>query len=175
MGDAAQLRIRGFPQGRYVRIRFKALPAEFVTNFRYHTFLFRAFCCVQGKSTAVVPSCVGALFVLSRALLCCWIGILRSRCRCWKHGRRLPGYQCRHLHSVGGLHGDTFSYHGDTFSYHRDTFSYRHLRILREFFPSSSSSSKCELIYVQINVDKIGGVAEHVSIGNRFRAFLCAI
>lgn len=35
MGDAAQLRIRGFPQGRYVRIRFKALPAEFVTNFRY--------------------------------------------------------------------------------------------------------------------------------------------
>lgn len=34
MGDAAQLRIRGFPQGRYVRIRFKALPAEFVTNFR---------------------------------------------------------------------------------------------------------------------------------------------
>ena len=35
MGDAAQLRIRGFPQGRYVRIRFKALPAEFVTNFRW--------------------------------------------------------------------------------------------------------------------------------------------
>ncbi|CAM9657263.1 unnamed protein product [Ectocarpus sp. 12 AP-2014] len=34
MGDAAQLRIRGFPQGRYVRIRFNALPAEFVTNFR---------------------------------------------------------------------------------------------------------------------------------------------
>lgn len=35
MGDAAQLRLKGFPQGRYVRIRFKALPAEFVTNFRY--------------------------------------------------------------------------------------------------------------------------------------------
>lgn len=34
MGDAAQLRLRGFPQGRYIRIRFKALPAEFVTNFR---------------------------------------------------------------------------------------------------------------------------------------------
>lgn len=40
MGDAAQLRIRGFPQGRYVRIRFKALPAEFVTNFRWVFFFF---------------------------------------------------------------------------------------------------------------------------------------
>lgn len=34
MGEGAQLRLKGFPQGRYVRIRFNALPAEFVTTFR---------------------------------------------------------------------------------------------------------------------------------------------
>lgn len=33
-GEATRLKLAGFPQGRYVRIRFTALPAEFVVNFR---------------------------------------------------------------------------------------------------------------------------------------------
>lgn len=68
MGDAEQLRIRGFPQGRYVRIRFKALPAEFVTNFRWVRFAlpwpFR-FCvggnrCLNG--VVVMPVFLPSLF-----------------------------------------------------------------------------------------------------------------